>query len=111
MRLFPLLDRSVIHGRSRSNPLNRKNIMYTRFSSDMQRDDSCEDQEREVRRGLEQRGIDPGHFEVIHDQAVSGTRTDRPQFEQLRRMIGRGEIGILAVDDQSRFSRPIPHPL
>lgn len=83
----------------------RKNVIYTRFSSDMQRDESCEDQEREVRRALESRGIDPASFEVLYDRAISGTKNDRPEFGRLRQMIEREEIGILAVDDQARFSR------
>jgi hypothetical protein len=85
--------------------VQRKDVIYTRFSSEMQRDESCEDQEREVRRGLDRKGIDPSSFEIIHDRAVSGTKTDRVQFDQLRKRIQRGEIGILAVDDQARFSR------
>ncbi len=82
-----------------------KDVLYTRFSTDMQRDESCEDQEREVRKGLALKGIDATNFEVVHDRAASGTKNDRAQFEQLRARIQREEIGILAVDDQARFSR------
>jgi hypothetical protein len=42
---------------------------------------------------------------VIHDRAESGPRNDHARFEQLRAMISRGEVGILAVDDQARLSR------
>ena len=71
----------------------------------MQRNESCEDQEREIRKGLALKGIDAANFEVINDRAASGTKNDRVQFDQLRARIQRGEIGILAVDDQARFSR------
>ena len=85
--------------------MQRKLVIYTRYSSDMQRQESCEDQQREVRRGLARLGIDDRDALVIADQAESGTKNDRAKFEQLRALIERGEVGILAVDDQARFSR------
>ncbi len=85
--------------------MTRENVIYTRFSSDMQRDESCEDQERDVRKGLGTKGIDASGFRVMHDRAESGTKNDRAVFDELRGMIDRKEIGILAVDDQSRLSR------
>ena len=85
--------------------MKRNDVIYTRFSSEMQRNESCEDQEREVRKGLEQKGIDTTTFEVVNDRAASGTKNNRLQFDLLRERIQRGEINILAVDDQSRFSR------
>lgn len=80
-------------------------VIYTRYSSDMQREDSCEDQEREVRQGLARLGIDPHEASVIKDKAESGTKSNRSGFGQLSAMIKRGEVGVLAVDDQSRLSR------
>jgi hypothetical protein len=71
----------------------------------MQRDESCEDQEREVRKILALKGIDACNFEVVNDRAASGTKNDRDVFNRLRSRIDRGEINIVAVDDQSRFSR------
>jgi site-specific DNA recombinase len=80
-------------------------VIYTRFSSDLQRTESCADQEREIRKALTRRSIALHDVEVIRDEAESGTRTDRDGFQQLARMIAAKEIGILAVDDQSRLSR------
>ncbi len=85
--------------------MQRNAVIYTRFSTDMERDESCEDQERKIRTGLAHKGIDATNFEVIYDRATSGTKNDRVQFDQLRARIQRGEIGTLAVDDQARFSR------
>ena len=82
-----------------------RDVIYTRFSSEMQRNESCEDQEREVRKGLELKGIDTANFVVVNDRAASGTKNNRLQFDLLREQIQRGEINILAVDDQARFSR------
>ena len=80
-------------------------VIYTRYSSDMRRENSCEDQRREVCRGLVRFGINAHDAFVIEDKAESGTKTNRTGFEKLTAMIKRGEVGILAVDDQSRLSR------
>ncbi|HKB38051.1 MAG TPA: recombinase family protein [Gemmataceae bacterium] len=80
-------------------------VIYTRFSSDMQRQESCSDQEREVRAGLRQMGIDTTDALVLKDEAESGTKINRDGFARLTEMIRRGEVSILAVDDQSRLSR------
>lgn len=80
-------------------------VIYSRYSSDMQRPESCGDQERGIRAGLARRVIDAAGAVVIRDEAESGTRTDRDGFQQLREMIARGEVAVLAVDDQSRLTR------
>ena len=80
-------------------------VIYTRYSTDMQNPQSCEDQERKVRQALEQMGIDHSSALVLHDDGIPGTRADRPAFVQLIEKINRGDVRILAVDDQSRFSR------
>lgn len=71
----------------------------------MQRQDSCADQERDVRAALARLDIDTTHIFVINDEAESGTKTDREKFEQLKAMVANDEVYILAVDDQSRLSR------
>jgi hypothetical protein len=71
----------------------------------MQNPKSCEDQERDVRAGLAQKGIDATNALVIHESAESGTRSDRAGFEQIVDMVARKQPFLLAVDDQSRFSR------
>lgn len=80
-------------------------VVYTRYSSDMQRAESCEDQEREVRQGLARLGIDACDAIVIEDKGESGTKIHRAGFERLSGLIECGEVDILAVDDQSRLSR------
>jgi DNA invertase Pin-like site-specific DNA recombinase len=82
-----------------------KIVIYTRYSTDMQRSTSCEDQERNVRAALKRRKIDTRDALVLQDRAETGTRSDRPAFATLTGMIDRREVLILAVDDQSRFSR------
>jgi len=80
-------------------------VIYTRFSTGMQRADSCADQEREVRVGLARLGIDAARAVVIRDEAVSGTKADREGFQRLREMVVRGEVALVAIDTQSRLTR------
>ena len=80
-------------------------VIYTRFSSDLQSAKSCKDQEREVRETLTRMGIDHSNAIVIYDEAESGTKVFRDEFARLQTMMDAGQLGILAVDDQSRLSR------
>jgi DNA invertase Pin-like site-specific DNA recombinase len=50
-------------------------------------------------------GIDHRLAVVIYDEAESGTKTFRSEFERLEQMVRNGEIRLLAVDDQSRLTR------
>ena len=80
-------------------------VIYTRFSSDLQSAKSCKDQEREVRETLTRMGNDHSNAIVIYDEAESGTKVFRDEFARLQTMMDAGQLGILAVDDQSRLSR------
>ena len=89
----------------RETEMKNSVVIYTRFSTEMQSQKSCEDQEREVREGLQRMGIEAGDALVICDEAQSGTRVDRSGFEQLSEKVDNNQPFILAVDDQSRLSR------
>jgi site-specific DNA recombinase len=85
--------------------LLRKVVIFARYSTDMQNPKSCDDQAREVRQKLGEKGIDTANAIVIQEDAESGTRSDRTGFSKIVEMVARGEAFLLAVDDQSRFSR------
>lgn len=80
-------------------------FIYTRFSSDMQRESSNADQERKTRERLGQLGIDCLNVCVISDSAMSGQSADRPGFTYLMDLIDRGQVEWLAVDELSRLTR------
>ena len=80
-------------------------VVYCRYSSDMQRPDSCADQERAIRIGLARLGVNADGAVVIRDEAESGTKVTRDGFQQLSELAARGAVAILAVDDQSRLTR------
>ncbi|CAN5773528.1 hypothetical protein BH20VER1_BH20VER1_31780 [soil metagenome] len=52
---------------------NKTDVIYCRFSSELQREDSIKDQERRCRDGLERMGIPHTHFQLVKDEAISGT--------------------------------------
>ncbi len=80
-------------------------ILYTRYSSSMQREESCEDQEREIRKHLDGLGIDHRNAIVLADKAKSGTKKSRPGYRKIEQMIKNGEKFLLVVLDLSRLSR------
>ncbi len=90
-----------------SEPTGRRQrlIIYTRFSSEMQRTESCEDQERKIRQGLDRLGVSHSSAEVIRDEGISGEDANRPGFLRIRRWIDSGEPLFLVVNDQGRLSR------
>lgn len=79
--------------------------IFTRISTLLQNPKSPEDQARQVREGLEHKGIDHKKAIVISEMGKSGTKDDRDGFRLIEERIKRGDKFILAVDDQSRFSR------
>ena len=98
---------AVNHNPSPPNAIDpqKKVVLYTRYSTDMQQPRSSADQERVVRQHLAGLGIDTGDAEVIHDTAQIGSREDRPGFQRLWEMVNGEEVALLAVDQQNRLSR------
>ena len=80
-------------------------VIYARYSTDMQNPQSCADQVRVVREQLSRRGIDHDNAQVIVDEGISGTRTDRPGYVEVLKLIDEGRVLILAVDELSRLTR------
>ena len=76
---------------------------YARFSTDKQSDASIEDQARNVRRYCEQAGFPMPR--MFSDEAISGSRADRPGYLALLAAAERGEFDVLLVDDTYRLWR------
>ena len=76
---------------------------YTRYSSDNQREASILDQLRNIETYCERLGWPrPQHYQ---DQAISGSRNDRPGYQSMILEAERGRIDVLLVDDLTRLSR------
>src|SRR5580704_8491793 len=83
----------------------KENVIYCRFSSEMQRTESNADQERRSRDALHQKELDHLEFRVIADEAMKGTSETRPGLVEIKELIRAGRLGILIVAEQSRLSR------
>src|SRR4051812_34320982 len=62
----------------------KTDVIYCRYSSELQRAESITDQERRCRDHLDRQGIQHSHFKVIADEAISGTLESRPGFDRLK---------------------------
>lgn len=81
-----------------------KAVIYARYSSDNQREESIEGQLRECMAFAERKG-----YTVIKsyaDRAISGKRADnRPEFQQMISDSSSGEFDVIIVWKIDRFSR------
>ena len=77
--------------------------LYARFSSDLQRAASIEDQFRNCRK----RAATEGWTVVAEfaDAAISGSDSSRPQYKAMIAAAGRREFDVLILDDLSRLTR------
>lgn len=79
--------------------------IYARFSSEMQRESSIEDQIRRAKDLIKRAGGDPERAEIFPDYAVSGASLIRPGFESMMRAVTEKRIGVIITEDISRISR------
>ena len=77
---------------------------YARFSTDMQRDSSIDDQRRNCLAFATRHGWpEPVHH--FEDRAISGASKARPGYQDMLAEAERGGFDTLLVDDLSRLSR------
>jgi len=77
--------------------------LYARFSSDLQRATSIEDQFRNCRKRAEGEGWTV--VATFADAAMSGSDANRPQYRAMLEAAARREFDVLIVDDLSRLTR------
>jgi site-specific DNA recombinase len=80
-----------------------KAALYARFSSDLQRATSIEDQYRNCRKRAEAEG-----WKIVAtfaDQAMTGSDASRPQYQAMIDAAMRNDFEALIVDDLSRLTR------
>jgi site-specific DNA recombinase len=80
-----------------------KAALYARFSSDLQRATSIEDQFRNCRKRTESEGWTIAA--TFADEAMSGSDTSRPQYQAMLAAAASGAFQILLMDDLSRLTR------
>jgi DNA invertase Pin-like site-specific DNA recombinase len=81
--------------------------IYARFSSQLQREASIEDQVRRCRSFVADRGGAVPPAFVFTDSAISGSSTLRPSFERMMALVTGKPSGIdvIVTEDMSRISR------
>jgi site-specific DNA recombinase len=80
-----------------------KAALCARYSTEMQREQSIEDQYRVAARIAERHG-----FTVVAkfaDQAISGGTTQRPQYQRMLTAARRHEFDVMVAEDTSRLWR------
>ena len=80
--------------------------IYARYSSDLQKPTSIDDQIRECRRHAERQG---GWVvvQVFQDEAISGATKGRPGFDALGEFVARGECDIVLFEHIDRVARDL----
>jgi DNA invertase Pin-like site-specific DNA recombinase len=78
-------------------------VVYARYSSDLQREASIEDQLRLCRRLIEQQGWQYRH--AYTDRAVSGATALRPGYQLLLEDARRGGFDVVVAEALDRLSR------
>jgi DNA invertase Pin-like site-specific DNA recombinase len=88
--------------------------IYARYSSDLQRESSIEDQIRKCREFAERRGWPVSEEHVCSDSAVSGaTLGPRPALNELLALVSRKPrpFDRILIDDTSRLARNVADAL
>jgi site-specific DNA recombinase len=78
-------------------------VIYARYSTEMQRDASIEDQVRLCRARIEQEGW--AYLHAYTDRAVSGASALRPAYQSLIEDARRGEFEVVVAEALDRLSR------
>jgi len=80
-----------------------KAAIYARYSSDMQRNASIEDQSRNCRKRADTEGWTIAA--TFADSAISGSDCKRPQYLEMLAAAERSDFDVLLLDDLSRLAR------
>jgi len=80
-------------------------VVYARYSTDLQREDSIEDQVEVCRRVIDRNGWSFGT--VYHDRAMSGSSRFRPSYQQLLADAEQGRFDIVVCEALDRLGRKL----
>jgi DNA invertase Pin-like site-specific DNA recombinase len=81
--------------------------LYARYSSDLQRPASIDDQLRRCREHVERHGGSVLPELVFFDAARSGASLDPDGFERMMRAVRARRVDVIVVEDMSRVSRDL----
>jgi site-specific DNA recombinase len=78
-------------------------VIYARYSSDLQRDASIEDQVRSCRERIDQEGWQ--YLHAYTDRALSGASASRPAYQSLLEDARGGQFDVVVAEGLDRLSR------
>ena len=81
----------------------RKAVIYARYSSHSQRDDSIDQQIRACQLFADRQGIEIA--DVYDDRATTGTNDNRPKFQRMMKDAAKSPWDYVIVYTLDRFSR------
>lgn len=87
---------------------NARIAIYARYSSDLQRPTSIEDQFRRCKDYLGRLGFDTTNIKYFKDEAISGKSKEAAKRIEFQRLVGEwraGNLDIVVADEVSRFAR------
>jgi site-specific DNA recombinase len=79
--------------------------IYARYSSDLQRPESIEDQVRQCREWIQSKDWILHEHNIFTDYAISGADANRPEYMRLKEAAQQREFDVIVVDDLSRLGR------
>lgn len=83
----------------------RRIVIYTRYSTDGQNEQSLADQETVCRKEVERLDLGDVEISVLTDAAVSGEMANRPGIDGLWAMIESRACDVIVAEEVSRFYR------
>ena len=86
-----------------TNNSDNRAVIYARFSSHNQRDESIDAQERACREYAQRNGLQI--IEIYADRAKSGTSSEREEFQRMIKDSGDKKFRYLLIHKLDRFSR------
>lgn len=81
----------------------KRAVAYTRFSSDMQREESIEAQVRAIKEFTDKQGY--ALLKTYADRGISGTTDNRPEFQKMFDDAKKGLFDVIIVHKLDRFAR------
>lgn len=87
--------------------MTRRAAIYARYSSDLQRDASIDDQLRVCRQLIAREGWNEG--EVYTDAAISGATLLRPEYQRMLEDARAGRFDVIVAEGLDRISRDQEH--
>lgn len=85
--------------------MNIRAVTYSRFSSNNQREESIDAQQRAIYKYIAEKSYTPvGDYT---DEALTGTNIDRPGFQKMLKDAKQGLFDVVIVHKMDRFSRKV----